>query len=195
MFHQNPDNKPPSRLFPNCQHSLCLLRRCPQPWSRCSQRTAALTGARGAAASPVWWKTTPCGPTSSGSLTSRCEESETSDVLFQAEFAQCPFSRRVWPKPPILVFPQEGKVVFEQELYNNFSTYLPKPYFITFAGDVSSPFCTFSSSCSLFTFIHPIEKESSQNGKAELYFSLHLLDATKCVHSWFFFSEYFVSNY
>ncbi|KAK5896136.1 hypothetical protein CgunFtcFv8_009769, partial [Champsocephalus gunnari] len=30
---------------------------------------------------------------------------------------------------------KEGKMMFEQELYNNFSIYLPKPYFITFIGD------------------------------------------------------------
>lgn len=28
-------------------------------------------------------------------------------------------------------------MMFEQELYSNFSTYLPRPYFMTFAGDVS----------------------------------------------------------
>lgn len=28
-------------------------------------------------------------------------------------------------------------MTFEQELYNNFSIYLSKPYFLTFAGDVS----------------------------------------------------------
>lgn len=33
--------------------------------------------------------------------------------------------------------PQDGKMMFEQELYNNFQVYCPKPYFITFAGDVS----------------------------------------------------------
>lgn len=48
-----------------------------------------------------------------------------------------------------LVFPQEGKKMFEQELYNNFSIYLPKPYFITFAGDVSSLFLHF------FIFMFP----------------------------------------
>ncbi|KAM9327930.1 actin nucleation-promoting factor WASL-like isoform 2-T2 [Pholidichthys leucotaenia] len=30
---------------------------------------------------------------------------------------------------------KDGKVMFEQELYNNISIYLPRPYFITFAGD------------------------------------------------------------
>lgn len=30
---------------------------------------------------------------------------------------------------------REGKMTFEQELYNNFSIYLPRPYFMTFAGD------------------------------------------------------------
>ncbi|XP_069556108.1 actin nucleation-promoting factor WASL-like isoform X2 [Brachyistius frenatus] len=30
---------------------------------------------------------------------------------------------------------KDGKVLFEQELYNNFSVYLSRPYFITFAGD------------------------------------------------------------
>uniref|UniRef100_A0A665TSS3 WASP like actin nucleation promoting factor b n=1 Tax=Echeneis naucrates TaxID=173247 RepID=A0A665TSS3_ECHNA len=30
---------------------------------------------------------------------------------------------------------REGKMMFEQELYNNFNIYFPKPYFITFAGD------------------------------------------------------------
>lgn len=50
-------------------------------------------------------------------------------------------------------------MMFEQELYNNFSIYLPRPYFITFAGDVSFPFffCTFSPSSSLF-YLRPIEK-------------------------------------
>uniref|UniRef100_UPI0037E80A03 WASP like actin nucleation promoting factor b isoform X2 n=1 Tax=Semicossyphus pulcher TaxID=241346 RepID=UPI0037E80A03 len=32
---------------------------------------------------------------------------------------------------------KDGKVTFEQELYTNFSIYLPKPYFITFAGDAT----------------------------------------------------------
>ncbi|XP_075886373.1 actin nucleation-promoting factor WASL-like isoform X2 [Nelusetta ayraudi] len=40
---------------------------------------------------------------------------------------------------------KEGKVVFEQELYNNFSTYLPKPYFITFAGDTCQVGLNFAS--------------------------------------------------
>lgn len=31
-------------------------------------------------------------------------------------------------------------MMFEQELYNNFNVYFPKPYFITFAGDVSNIF-------------------------------------------------------
>lgn len=47
-------------------------------------------------------------------------------------------------EPAGFTFPQEGKVMFEQELYNNFSIYLPRPYFITFAGDVSFPLDTFS---------------------------------------------------
>ncbi|MEQ2159276.1 hypothetical protein GOODEAATRI_021192 [Goodea atripinnis] len=33
--------------------------------------------------------------------------------------------------------PDEGKTMFEQELYHNFSISSPRPYFITFAGDVS----------------------------------------------------------
>ena len=40
-----------------------------------------------------------------------------------------------------LFVPQDGKMMFEQELYNNFSLCLSRPYFITFAGDVSfSPY-------------------------------------------------------
>ncbi|CAB1419005.1 unnamed protein product [Pleuronectes platessa] len=31
---------------------------------------------------------------------------------------------------------KDGKILFEQELYNNFSVNTPKPYFITFAGDL-----------------------------------------------------------
>ncbi|XP_068442623.1 WASP like actin nucleation promoting factor b isoform X2 [Clinocottus analis] len=30
---------------------------------------------------------------------------------------------------------KDGRIMFEQELYNNFNIYVPKPYFITFAGD------------------------------------------------------------
>ncbi|CAJ1054930.1 WASP like actin nucleation promoting factor b isoform X2 [Xyrichtys novacula] len=30
---------------------------------------------------------------------------------------------------------KDGRMMFEQELYNNFSIYLSKPYFVTFAGD------------------------------------------------------------
>lgn len=33
-------------------------------------------------------------------------------------------------------------MTFEQELYNNFSLYLSKPYFMTFAGDVSRRSCS-----------------------------------------------------
>lgn len=43
------------------------------------------------------------------------------------------FSQACW----FCFFPQGGKMTFEQELYNNISIYLPRPYFITFAGDVS----------------------------------------------------------
>lgn len=39
----------------------------------------------------------------------------------------------------VCFFPQDGKMMFEQEVYNNFSMSLSKPYFITFAGDVSCP--------------------------------------------------------
>lgn len=84
--------------------------------------------------------------------------------------------------------------MFEQELYNNFSTYLPKPYFVTFAGDVSSSFLHFFVLMFPF-YLHSVEKGSSRNGKAELYFSLRLLDATRCVHSWFSLSEYFLCSY
>lgn len=34
-------------------------------------------------------------------------------------------------------------MTFEQELYNNFSLYLSKPYFMTFPGDVSRCDCVF----------------------------------------------------
>ncbi|XP_029317911.1 neural Wiskott-Aldrich syndrome protein isoform X2 [Cottoperca gobio] len=40
---------------------------------------------------------------------------------------------------------KEGKMVFEQELYNNFSIYLPKPYFITFIGDTCQVGLNFAS--------------------------------------------------
>lgn len=35
------------------------------------------------------------------------------------------------------LFLQDGKTKFEQELYNNFAVTNSRPYFITFAGDVS----------------------------------------------------------
>ena len=34
-------------------------------------------------------------------------------------------------------------MMFEQELYTNFSIYLPRSYFLTFAGDVSFLFTPF----------------------------------------------------
>lgn len=79
--------------------------------------------------------------------------------------------------------------MFEQELYHNFSTYLPKPYFVTFAGDVSSYsfFCTFSVLMLPF-YLRSVGKGRSGNRKAELHF---LLDATRFVHSWFSLSEHF----
>ncbi|XP_032360925.1 neural Wiskott-Aldrich syndrome protein isoform X1 [Etheostoma spectabile] len=40
---------------------------------------------------------------------------------------------------------KDGKTMFEQELYNNFSIYLPKPYFITFAGDTCQVGLNFAS--------------------------------------------------
>uniref|UniRef100_A0A8D0CZN7 WASP like actin nucleation promoting factor n=1 Tax=Sander lucioperca TaxID=283035 RepID=A0A8D0CZN7_SANLU len=40
---------------------------------------------------------------------------------------------------------KDGKMMFEQELYNNFSIYLPKPYFITFAGDTCQVGLNFAS--------------------------------------------------
>ncbi|TNN75464.1 Neural Wiskott-Aldrich syndrome protein [Liparis tanakae] len=33
---------------------------------------------------------------------------------------------------------KDGTIMFEQELYNNFSIYVPKPYFITFPGDLNN---------------------------------------------------------
>lgn len=42
---------------------------------------------------------------------------------------------------------QEGKMLFEQEVYNNFTPNSPKPYFVTFAGDVSSPSTNVHVSC------------------------------------------------
>ncbi|XP_044041432.1 LOW QUALITY PROTEIN: WASP like actin nucleation promoting factor b [Siniperca chuatsi] len=40
---------------------------------------------------------------------------------------------------------KDGKITFEQELYNNFSIYLPRPYFITFAGDTCQVGLNFAS--------------------------------------------------
>ncbi|XP_058481213.1 WASP like actin nucleation promoting factor b isoform X2 [Solea solea] len=40
---------------------------------------------------------------------------------------------------------RDGKMTFEQELYNNFSIYVPKPYFITFAGDTCQVGLSFAS--------------------------------------------------
>ncbi|XP_022071340.2 WASP like actin nucleation promoting factor b isoform X2 [Acanthochromis polyacanthus] len=40
---------------------------------------------------------------------------------------------------------RDGKMMFEQELYNNFSTMLPKPYFMTFAGDTCQVGLNFAS--------------------------------------------------
>ncbi|TWW64626.1 Neural Wiskott-Aldrich syndrome protein [Takifugu flavidus] len=40
---------------------------------------------------------------------------------------------------------KEKKVTFEQELYNNFSIYLSKPYFMTFAGDTCQVGLNFAS--------------------------------------------------
>ncbi|XP_040002955.1 WASP like actin nucleation promoting factor b isoform X2 [Xiphias gladius] len=40
---------------------------------------------------------------------------------------------------------RDGKMMFEQELYNNFSVYLPKSYFITFAGDTCQVGLNFAS--------------------------------------------------
>ncbi|XP_059181804.1 LOW QUALITY PROTEIN: WASP like actin nucleation promoting factor b [Centropristis striata] len=40
---------------------------------------------------------------------------------------------------------KDGKIMFEQELYNNFSIYLPKPYFITFTGDTCQVGLNFAS--------------------------------------------------
>lgn len=38
----------------------------------------------------------------------------------------------------LILFRQEGKILFDQELYNSFSINSSRPYFITFAGDVSA---------------------------------------------------------
>ncbi|XP_074481197.1 actin nucleation-promoting factor WASL-like isoform X1 [Sebastes fasciatus] len=40
---------------------------------------------------------------------------------------------------------KDGKIMFEQELYNNFTIYLPKSYFITFAGDTCQVGLNFAS--------------------------------------------------
>ncbi|KAM3587268.1 uncharacterized protein V6R79_000495 [Siganus canaliculatus] len=40
---------------------------------------------------------------------------------------------------------RDGKLLFEQELYHNFSVYAPKPYFLTFAGDSCQVGLNFSS--------------------------------------------------
>uniref|UniRef100_A0A668UVP0 WASP like actin nucleation promoting factor b n=1 Tax=Oreochromis aureus TaxID=47969 RepID=A0A668UVP0_OREAU len=40
---------------------------------------------------------------------------------------------------------RDGKVMYEQELYNNFNISVPKPYFITFAGDTCQVGLNFSS--------------------------------------------------
>uniref|UniRef100_A0A3Q3VVJ2 Uncharacterized protein n=1 Tax=Mola mola TaxID=94237 RepID=A0A3Q3VVJ2_MOLML len=40
---------------------------------------------------------------------------------------------------------RDGKMMFEQELYTNFSTYLPRPYFLTFAGDTCQVGLNFAS--------------------------------------------------
>lgn len=40
---------------------------------------------------------------------------------------------------------RDGKMMFEQELYNNFSIYLPKAYFMTFAGDTCQVGLNFAS--------------------------------------------------
>ncbi|XP_070847983.1 WASP like actin nucleation promoting factor b isoform X1 [Chaetodon trifascialis] len=40
---------------------------------------------------------------------------------------------------------RDGKMTFEQELYNNFAIFLPKPYFMTFAGDACQVGLNFAS--------------------------------------------------
>ncbi|KAM6895868.1 actin nucleation-promoting factor WASL-like isoform 2-T2 [Xenentodon cancila] len=40
---------------------------------------------------------------------------------------------------------RDGKMTFEQELYNNFNLHLPKPYFITFGGDTCQVGLNFAS--------------------------------------------------
>lgn len=49
------------------------------------------------------------------------------------------------PSSPLTSSLQESKMAFEQELYNNFSIYLSRPFFMTFAGDVSLRFIVFKS--------------------------------------------------
>jgi len=44
--------------------------------------------------------------------------------------------------------------MFEQELYNSFSIYVPKPYFITFAGDVSFTRYSFLFLFMVLCFLH-----------------------------------------
>lgn len=79
-----------------------------------------------------------------------------------------------------LFFLQDGKMMFEQELYNNFIIYLPKPYFITFAGDVSCPLCSLSHFS--FTFLLLIFFVSSQHPDFVADFVFHF--DTFCIHSW-----------
>ncbi|TKS90889.1 Neural Wiskott-Aldrich syndrome protein [Collichthys lucidus] len=40
---------------------------------------------------------------------------------------------------------RDGKITFEQELYSNFNIYLPKSYFMTFAGDTCQVGLNFAS--------------------------------------------------
>jgi len=47
----------------------------------------------------------------------------------------------------LILFRQEGKVLFDQELYNNFSINSSRPYFITFAGDVSAQILCIHNVC------------------------------------------------
>jgi hypothetical protein len=49
-----------------------------------------------------------------------------------------------WPFIVSFFRPQEAKMTFEQELYNNFTFNTSKSYFITFPGDVSGVFSRLS---------------------------------------------------
>lgn len=52
-------------------------------------------------------------------------------------------------------------MTFEQELYHNFSIYLSKPYFMTFAGDVSR--CSSSCDCVFVSVLNAAGEASTRS--------------------------------